>query len=156
MESGTIIGRIMNAVDPKTGEKCSEDDLLTNANLFVYFPRPPPLSKSIAASDTTAVTLTFLLYYLLAERKYWDRLAAEIRSKFPSPELITNSALLGIPFLEAAINESTSPLLSLLIIALRIRPAVPTNLQRETPPEGMMIAGQFVPGEVISTLHLSF
>jgi hypothetical protein len=34
--------------------------------------------------------------------------------------------------------------------ALRVRPAIPTNLQRETPPEGMMIAGRFVPGGVTS------
>jgi hypothetical protein len=36
----------------------------------------------------------------------------------------------------------------LLMTALRVRPAIPTNLQRETPPEGMMIAGRFVPGGV--------
>jgi len=63
---------------------------------------------SIAASDTTAVTLTFLLYYLLAKRQYWERLAAEIRSKFRSVDEMTNTALLAIPFLEAAINESTA------------------------------------------------
>ena len=43
----------------------------------------------------------------------------------------------------------------LLTTALRVRPAVPTNLQRETPPEGMMIAGHFVPGGVTS-VHGSF
>ena len=45
-----------------------------------------------------------------------------------------------------------SPPLSLLIIALRLRPAVATNLQREIPPEGMMIAGEFVPGGVLHNL----
>ena len=35
-----------------------------------------------------------------------------------------------------------------LILALRLRPAVPTNLQREVPEGGMMIAGQFVPAGV--------
>ena len=39
-ESGTIIGRVMNAVDPKTGEKFSESDLMVNANVFVYLRSP--------------------------------------------------------------------------------------------------------------------
>jgi cytochrome P450 len=62
--------------------------------------------SSIAASDTTAVTLTFLLYYLLANPPHWDRLTKEIRSRFRSPDEMTNSALMAIPFLEATINES--------------------------------------------------
>ena len=33
-------------------------------------------------------------------------------------------------------------------IGVRLRPAVPLNLVRETPPEGMRIAGHFVPGNV--------
>lgn len=33
-------------------------------------------------------------------------------------------------------------------IGLRLRPPTPANLPRVTPPEGMMIAGQFIPGGV--------
>jgi hypothetical protein len=108
-EKRTIIGNIMNAVDHKTGEKCSESDLLANANVFVYFLPAFIANSSIAASDTTAVTLTFLLYYLLVNRRHWDRLTQEIRSRFRSPDEMTNSALMAIPFLEAAIHESISP-----------------------------------------------
>jgi hypothetical protein len=108
-EKRTIIGSIMNAVDHKTGEKCSESDLLANANVFVYFLPAFIANSSIAASDTTAVTLTFLLYYLLVNRRHWDRLTQEIRSRFRSPDEMTNSALMAIPFLEAAIHESISP-----------------------------------------------
>src|SRR5271170_6846177 len=99
-ESRTIIGSIMNAVDPTTGERCSESDLLANANVFVYCPPYFIPNSSIAASDTTAVTFTFLLYYLLVNRGYWDRLTKEIRSRFRSPDEMTNAALMAIPFLD--------------------------------------------------------
>jgi hypothetical protein len=33
-----------------------------------------------------------------------------------------------------------------------MRPAAPSNLVRETPPEGMEIAGHFVPGNVSSEI----
>jgi hypothetical protein len=34
----------------------------------------------------------------------------------------------------------------LIYVVLRLPPAVTSNLQREVPEEGMMIAGYFVPG----------
>ena len=37
--------------------------------------------------------------------------------------------------------------------ATRLRPAAPSNLQRKTPPEGMMVGGRFVPGNV--HMHLN-
>src|SRR5271155_421087 len=61
---------------------------------------------SAAGSETTAITLTFLLYHLLDNRQYWNRLCIEIRSKFQHPDEIKNSALLELPFLEALICES--------------------------------------------------
>jgi hypothetical protein len=36
-------------------------------------------------------------------------------------------------------------------VGIRLRPAVPSSLSRETPPEGMMIAGHFTPGGVDPT-----
>jgi hypothetical protein len=109
-ESRTIIGKIMTAVDPKTGEKCSESDLVVNANVFVYKVLSFRIDYRFAASDTTAVTLTFILFYLLANPQFWGRLSVEVRSKFRSPDEMTNAALQSIIFLEAVINESAVPL----------------------------------------------
>ena len=47
------------------------------------------------------------------------------------------------------------PLLFHLILALRIRPPVPANLQREVPDGGMMIAGQYVPAGVYTAFSLA-
>jgi cytochrome P450 len=57
-------------------------------------------------TDTTAIALTFLLYYLVANRECWDRLSVDIRSNFNSPEEITYPALSKIIFLDALIHES--------------------------------------------------
>jgi hypothetical protein len=35
-------------------------------------------------------------------------------------------------------------------LGTRLRPAGPTSLVRETPPEGMMIGDKFIPGSVTS------
>jgi cytochrome P450 len=63
----------------------------------------------MAASDTTAVAITFILYFLLTEKKYWVRLAKEIREKYESPEEITHFSTSTVPFLDAVVSESISP-----------------------------------------------
>jgi cytochrome P450 len=101
----------------------------------------------IAASDTTSVSLTFLLYYLLANRQHWDRLANEVRSSYASSPDICDSSLLKLSFLDAVIHESWSRSNNLIVV-LRLRPPVPSNLQREVPEGGMMVAGLYFPAGV--------
>src|SRR6266496_977868 len=59
---------------------------------------------SVAGSDSTTITLTFILYRLVANQKYWNRLSNDIHARFHSPEEMTSSAL-EFPFLEAVIIE---------------------------------------------------
>src|SRR5271154_807234 len=101
----------------------------------------------IAASDTTSVALTFLLYHLLANRQHWERLANEVRSAYASSSDICHSSLLKLSFLDAVIHESWSRPNNLIVV-LRLRPPVPSNLQREVPEGGMMVAGFYVPAGV--------
>ena len=63
---------------------------------------------SNAGSDTAATALTFLLYNLLANRAYWDRLVAEVLENIDSPDEIFKSHR-NLPFLDACVSESTSP-----------------------------------------------
>jgi cytochrome P450 len=120
----------LKASDPETGAKFSSPDVLVNANVFIN-----------AASDTTAATLTFVLYYILANPQHWARLVHEVRSQFSSEKEISGHSTAPLPFLNAVIHET-----------LRLRPPAPSNLQRVVPEEGMMIDGYYVPpSTVVST-----
>ena len=119
----------MKASDPETGAKFTPFDVLVNANVFVN-----------AASDTTAATLTFALYYLLANPKDWTRLVHEVHSHFSAEDEISGYSTAPLPFLNAVVHET-----------LRLRPPAPSNLQRVVP-EGMIIDGYYIPpGTVVST-----
>ena len=117
--------------------------LLRSCNLLIA-----RFNNSMAGSDTTATSLTFILYYLIKDRNAWDRISKEIRSKYKLPTEITYFSTSSIPFLDAVIHEGNPALTLLIYIGIRLRPAVPPNLPREVPPEGMMIAGRFIPGRV--------
>jgi cytochrome P450 len=106
----TIIGNLMwHAVDPQTGLKFSPNDLLANANIFVYtLDMRWAYMYRTASSDTTATALTFITYHLMANRECWDRLCEEIRPLFNSAEEITHAAIATLPYLNAIIHEGSS------------------------------------------------
>ena len=98
----TILGKVLNAVDPETNEKLSDAQVMMNANLIV-----------VGGSDTTATALTFTLYFLLKERCHWDRLCEEIRSRFSTLDEITHLEVSKLPFLEAVLYEGEVQVVSL-------------------------------------------
>jgi len=61
--------------------------------------------SSVAGGDTTAVSLTFALYYILVNRRIWERLSQEIRSRFHNPLEITGQSAATLTFLDAVIHE---------------------------------------------------
>ena len=61
----------------------------------------------IAASDTTAIALTFALYYIVAVPGVWTRLSDDIRSKFSAIDEITGQSASTLPYLDAVISECT-------------------------------------------------
>ncbi|CAO2652429.1 Nn.00g007120.m01.CDS01 [Neocucurbitaria sp. VM-36] len=95
----------------------------------------------IAGADTNAITVSNVYYLLCRHPEYQIKLYQEL-SDLPttSSKLIDDQHLIGKPYLLGIINE-----------ALRLYPPVPSGLQRVTPPEGAMIAGRFIPGEMIVT-----
>jgi cytochrome P450 len=103
-----ILYNMIKAVDPETGEKLTKSDILTGTNNLMYTPWIDASHISNAASDTTSVAFTFLLYYLLENRQCWGRLASEIRSKFQSVDEINNHSTLSLQYLDAVIHEGAS------------------------------------------------
>lgn len=85
----------------------------------------------LAGSETSATTLTCAAYYLARNPIWIDRLREEI---FPYLNMEI-SELRDLPILNAIIHET-----------LRLRPSVPGKSPRYTHPEGLTVAGEFIPG----------
>ena len=96
----------------------------------------------------------FALYFTLANPKIWDRLSYSIRSAFKSEAQINGKTVATIPYLTGVIYESISVAYH-LIVALRIRPVAAQGIQRDVPPEGIMVSGRFISGGVLHSFFVS-
>lgn len=100
-------------------------------------------SNIAAGSDTTAISLSNILYFLLKHPPSLHRLRKEIddaaAQNLVSDPITFKQAQDHLPFLQAVIKES-----------LRLHPAVGLGLQRKVPDSGAEIAGQrFPPGTTV-------
>ncbi|KAH7318302.1 cytochrome P450 CYP684A2 [Stachybotrys elegans] len=96
----------------------SFDELRSNAQIYI-----------VAGSDTTATTLTFLVWAVCKNPQIRDELVKELRGLPPDFE---EADLRGLSVLDNVIHE-----------ALRLFPAVPTIMRREVPAGGATLAGYF-------------
>lgn len=93
----------------------------------------------VAGSDTTAATLAFVAYELCKDLKVQAKLRKEIEAIEPKKSHLEVDDVANCPYLDGVIYE-----------ALRLHPAVPSGVQRETPPEGLTLPdGTYIPGNVI-------
>ncbi|KAL4885754.1 benzoate 4-monooxygenase cytochrome P450 [Aspergillus karnatakaensis] len=91
-----------------------------------------------AGSDTTAIALTNVLYYLIKHPSTLAKLRDEIASALNECEVIAPYAKVkSLPYLKACLDES-----------LRLSPPVPRGLERKTPPGGMEIMGHQIAGNI--------
>ena len=111
----------------------TEDELNSNAEVLI-----------VAGSETTATLLSGATYYLLTNKLALEKVCDEVRSTFHSEGNITFTTVPHLPYLNAVIEES-----------LRLYPPVPATLPRWTLPEGNVIDGHFVPGNVSHIRHHS-
>ncbi|KAI1142063.1 cytochrome P450 [Hypoxylon sp. FL0543] len=99
-------------------------------------------NNMIAGSDTTAISLSAILYYLLRNPRCYAKLREEIAGSEKAGEasrFISFKQSQEMPYLQAVIKE-----------ALRLHPATGLPLERMVPPGGATIAGQFFPeGSVV-------
>lgn len=103
----------------------------------------------IAGSDTVASALAMIFFHLA-----WDpALAARLRRELDAlPDLSqeTLAAAAAAAATTTATDAAAPGLLDAVIHeTLRLHPPVPSGTQRETPPEGLDVAGVRVPGDVI-------
>ncbi len=95
------------------------------------------VSNMVAGSDTTSISLSAILYYLLRDPAVLKKLRDEVDQHCPqnkaSPD-ITFAQSQDMPYLQAVIKE-----------ALRMHPATGLPLERVVPEGGVTISGVFFP-----------
>jgi len=103
------------------------------------------VSMAFAGSETTAISLSAVFYYLLKNPACLSKLLKELddnsRAGFFSnytSGLVTWSESQKLPYLDASIKE-----------AFRLHPAAGLPLERIVPPAGAEIAGHHIPGGTI-------
>ena len=103
------------------------------------------VSNMVAGSDTTAITLSSILYHLLKDRRTFDALRKEVDEQQQGGKMskyITFKESQDMPYLQAVIKE-----------ALRIHPAGGLPLERVVPPGGATICDRFFPEGVSYWCH---
>ena len=83
-------------------------------------------------SETVSAALIFIFHYLARDPAQVEKLRLELDTL---EKKFDNKTLQALPFLNAVIHET-----------LRLHPPVPSGLLRETPPEGIVVAGRYIPG----------
>ncbi|KAL4980009.1 cytochrome P450 [Aspergillus desertorum] len=118
--SALMEDKVGHPLDLEWGEVCAEINIMMNAG-----------------SVTTAIAITNVMYQLLRNPQCLATLREEIDSVYDSEDEVVASydKVKHLPYLRACLDES-----------LRIYPPTSHGLPRQTPPEGMEILGQWVPG----------
>lgn len=89
--------------------------------------------------DTTAVSLTYVMYLLAKHPQYMQKIAFEL-SGYSEVQSLKSVELEKLPYLNAVIRET-----------MRLYPPFGATFGRVCPPEGKVVGGYFMPGGVIST-----
>ena len=95
------------------------------------------ISTIVDVSDTTTTALTYLFYELCKDPQQAVSLRKELLDRFGERRDFNNSELIGCQHLNAVINET-----------LRLHPPIPSGMIRVTPPEGIVVDGVSIPGEI--------
>ncbi|KAI0181176.1 cytochrome P450 monooxygenase-like protein [Hypoxylon sp. FL1284] len=128
-----IIYFLCEAQDPDTGHPAyDESTLRAEANLLI-----------IAGSDTTAISLSGIFFYLTNHPYQYQKLVKEIRTTFDSAEnIVYGPKLSSCAYLKAFVDE-----------AMRLTPTGPSELPREVLAGGIIIIkGEYFPeGTLVGT-----
>ncbi|KAI9480192.1 cytochrome P450 [Coemansia mojavensis] len=120
-----ILQALIDSEDPDSKIKMTRSQITAENIVFL-----------VAGTDTTALTLTWTIHYLMLYPRVYKKAVDEVRSKFAHDHLITYAeGKAQLPYVEAVIYE-----------ALRIRAVSGTALPRVVPEGGATFQGYFLPG----------
>jgi cytochrome P450 len=136
------------------GEMCRRGDLLS---MFLKAQADRPdfmtdervlvmaVSMAFAGSETTAISLAAAFYYLSKNPRCYYKLREEIQAAVENGTIenrpngiVTWAESQKLPYLDACIKET-----------FRMHPAAGLPLERVTPPQGVEICGEHIPGGTI-------
>lgn len=123
-DSANIFAKIIS--ESEKGAALDEKDVVLEATALI-----------VAGSDTTGVSLTYLVWAVLSRPELRNALEQELSRL---PENYGDQELEELPLLNAVIDET-----------LRLYGAAPGGLPREVPTEGANITGYFIPGGITVT-----
>ena len=126
INSGDIVGNVAEHVNEEMRKGITMKELTTNG-----------LAVVIAGCQLPTVALATATYLMLQNPRTLNRLVEEIRTNFESEKEMDVQSTQSLPYLTAVIDET-----------LRMHHPTPINLPRVVPPEGQMIDGQWIPGNV--------
>jgi cytochrome P450 len=127
-----ILQSIINSKDPETG-KCLTDLEIVDECIGLLF----------AGMDTTANSLTWILYEIVKNPRIYKLVADEIIEKFPNlnEPISLERAKNELKYLNAAIHEG-----------FRMHPVSSGIIPREVPEGGLTISGHYLPPKVVKTI----
>jgi cytochrome P450 len=99
----------------------------------------------VAGSESTSTMMTATTNFLVRSPGKLDKLAKEVRDAFQNEKQITLSAVEQLPYMKVVFQEG-----------MRLGPPVPTQIPRIVPPEGDVVCGRRLPGNVCFTSHSGF
>lgn len=99
----------------------------------------------VAGSDTIATTLTSALYFLVKHPRVLNKLRSQVDAAIPNPADWTYEKAKSITYIDDIIEET-----------LRLKPPLLLGGPRVTPPNGMWVDEQFIPGDtnVVTPIQL--
>ncbi|KAJ2988877.1 hypothetical protein NUW58_g3753 [Xylaria curta] len=120
---------LCEARNPDTGHpEYDEDDLRAEGHLLI-----------IAGTDTMALSLSGIFFYLTGNPRSYNKLVQEVRTTFKKTnDIVYGPELLACVYLRACIDEG-----------LRLTPAIPSELPREVLPGGLTVQGNYLPAGTI-------
>lgn len=144
----------IHAPDPEKLPNVNKEDLLS---MFLKAQQANPdfmtdkrvltmaVSMAFAGSETTAISLASVFYYLIKNRSCLENLLNELRTAVDNEAienrptgLISWAEAQKLPYLDACIKEG-----------FRMHPAAGLPLERVVPPQGATICGEAIAGGVI-------
>jgi cytochrome P450 len=128
------IFRHLLSPDPVTAAKFDQKDLNSNANLII-----------VAGSDTTTTAMTQMFRMLAKDKRVLKKLQGEIDGFCCEGKELSIQTTTNLTYLNAVVNEG-----------LRLCNPLPTGVYAGTYPQGVEVAGKFIPGNVqVMVPHLA-